>query len=74
MSVHKKFSPIGPAVWPAIRNIYMTILFYYIDNIVFLTISVSLFVALYRQEMRKSLLHRNRKLKLKVQRNKNIEK
>ena len=27
----KKFSPIGPAVWPAIRNIYMNILFYYID-------------------------------------------
>jgi len=74
MSVHKKFSPIGPAVWPAIRNIYMTILFYYIDNIVFLTISVSFFVALYRQEMRKSLLQRNRKLKLTVQRNKNIEK
>ena len=24
----KKFSPIGPAVWPAIGNIYMTVLFY----------------------------------------------
>ena len=23
MSVHKKFSPIGLAVWPAIGNIYM---------------------------------------------------
>ena len=23
MSVHKKFSPIGPALWPAIRNIYI---------------------------------------------------
>ena len=23
MSVHKKFNLIGPAVWPAIRNIYM---------------------------------------------------
>ena len=23
MSVHKKFSPIGPVVWPAIRNIYI---------------------------------------------------
>jgi hypothetical protein len=29
MSVHKKFSPIGPAVWPAIGNIDMNVLFYY---------------------------------------------
>ena len=30
MSVHKKFSPIGPVVWPAIRNIYIytNVLFY----------------------------------------------
>ena len=29
----KNFSPIGPVVWPAIRNkyIYMNVLFYYID-------------------------------------------
>jgi len=26
----KKVSPIGPAVWPAIRNINMNVLFYYI--------------------------------------------
>ena len=31
MSVHKNFSPIGPAVWPAIRNMYMNVLFYYIN-------------------------------------------
>ena len=28
----KNFSPIGPAVWPAIGNIYMTVLFYYIEE------------------------------------------
>ncbi len=28
----KNFSPIGPAVWPPIRNIYRNILFYYKDN------------------------------------------
>ena len=33
MSVHKKFNPIGQAVWPAIRNIYMNVLFYYIDSV-----------------------------------------
>ena len=27
----KNFSPIGPAVWPAIGNIYTIVLFYYID-------------------------------------------
>ena len=27
----KNFSPIGPAVWPAIGNIYTNVLFYYID-------------------------------------------
>ena len=27
----KNVSPIGPAVWPVIRNIYMNVLFYYID-------------------------------------------
>jgi len=27
----QNFSPIGPAVWPAIRNIYTNVLFYYID-------------------------------------------
>ena len=27
----KKFIPIGPTVWPAIRNKYMNVLFYYID-------------------------------------------
>ena len=32
MSVHKNFSPFGPAVWPSIDNIYMNVLFYYIDN------------------------------------------
>ena len=32
MSVHKKISPIGPAYWPAIRNIYMHVLFYYIED------------------------------------------
>ena len=32
MSVHKNFSPFGSAVWPAIDNIYMNVLFYYIDN------------------------------------------
>ena len=30
MSVHINFSPIGSAVWPAIRNIYMSC-FFYID-------------------------------------------
>ena len=30
MSVPKKISPIGPAVWPAIRNIYTNVLFHYI--------------------------------------------
>jgi len=28
----KNFSPFGSAVWPSIRNIYMNVLFYYIDN------------------------------------------
>ena len=28
----KNVSPIGPAVCPAIRNIYMNVLFYYIDS------------------------------------------
>ena len=28
----KNVSPIGPAVWPAIRSIYMNVLFYYIDR------------------------------------------
>ena len=32
MSVHKKISPFGPAVWPARGNIYMNVLFYYIDK------------------------------------------
>jgi len=32
----KNFSPIGPAVWPAIRNIYTNVSFYYIDNNYFL--------------------------------------
>ena len=27
-SVHKKIRPIGPAVWPAIRNIYMNLFIY----------------------------------------------
>ena len=27
----KNFIPIGPAVWPAIGNIYTNVLFYYID-------------------------------------------
>ena len=27
----KKFRPIGPAVWPAIRNIYTNVLFNYTD-------------------------------------------
>ena len=31
MSVHKNFSPFGPAVWPDIGNIHMNVLFYYID-------------------------------------------
>ena len=33
MSVHKKFSPIGSALWPAKRNkyIYTNVFFYYID-------------------------------------------
>ena len=35
MSVHKKVRPIGPAVWPAIRNIYIyiytNVMFYDID-------------------------------------------
>ena len=31
MSVHKKFSPFGSAVWPARGNIYMNVLFSYID-------------------------------------------
>ena len=30
LSVHKKFSPNGPAVWPAIGNIYTNVLFYYV--------------------------------------------
>ena len=29
MSVHKNFSPFGPAVWPAIGNIYTNVLFFY---------------------------------------------
>ena len=29
--VSTTFSPFGPAVWAAIKNIYMNILFYYID-------------------------------------------
>ena len=37
MSVRKKFRPIGPTVWPAIRNIYINVLFYHIDE--FLPIS-----------------------------------
>ena len=28
----KSFSPFGPAVWPAIHNIYTNVLFYYIDD------------------------------------------
>ena len=32
ISLHKKISPIGPAVWSALRNIYTNVLFYYIDN------------------------------------------
>ena len=31
----KNFSPIGPAVWPVIGNIYINVLFYYIDLFVF---------------------------------------
>ena len=34
ISVHKNFSPIGPAVWPAICiYIYKNVLFYYIYNV-----------------------------------------
>ena len=32
MSVQKNFSAIGPAVWPAIHDIYKNVLFYYIDS------------------------------------------
>ena len=31
------FSPISPAVWPAIGDIYSNVLFYYTDNVDFLT-------------------------------------
>ena len=36
MSVHKNISPIGPAVWLAIRNIYMNVLYYYLDTILYI--------------------------------------
>ena len=29
----KNISPFGSAVWPAIRNIYKNVLFYYIDKL-----------------------------------------
>ena len=34
LSVQKNFSPIGPAVWPALGNIYIytNVLFYHLDN------------------------------------------
>ena len=44
-----KFSPIGPAVWPAIRimqHIYTNVLFYYMD-IYFACLGVCLFFCLY---------------------------
>ena len=31
MSVHNKFSPFSPAVWPARGNIYVIVLFYYLN-------------------------------------------
>ena len=32
MSVQKKFSPFGPAVWPAVGNTFINVLFYYIED------------------------------------------
>ena len=32
MSNHNNFSPFGPAVWPALGNTYMNVVFYHIDE------------------------------------------
>ena len=32
MSV-QNFSPFSPAVWPAVENMYMNVLFYHIENV-----------------------------------------
>ena len=42
----KNVSPFGPAIWPAIGNIYTNVLFYFIDNVYFAWVSVCLFVRL----------------------------